>query len=207
MSFDASRIARLRSALDEDEALALLRRAIGAASVTGEEKAFAELLAEELNSLGASNVTLKEFAPGRPNVGAELRGEGGGPRLLLTGHTDTVHVRGWAERWAGTERADPFGGAVVDGEIWGRGAGDLKAGICTTLAAARLVRKAGLPLPARNHVRLRRRRGKRRARLGRQRGHEGVRRGGCARAPSRGPISRSMSSRRGSTSTPPRWGF
>ena len=45
------------------------------------------------------------------------------------------------ERWAGTERADPFGGAVVDGEIWGRGAGDLKAGICATLAAARLLRR------------------------------------------------------------------
>ena len=85
---------------------------------------------------------MKDFAPGRPNVWGRLRGEGGGPRLLLTGHTDTVHVRGWAERWAGTERADPFGGAVVDGEIWGRGSGDLKAGICATLAAARLVRDA-----------------------------------------------------------------
>ena len=147
MSFDVGRIERLREALDQGAALALLRRALAVPSVTGDEKAFAELLAEELRALGASNVVLKDFAPGRPNVCAQLRGKAGGPRLLLTGHTDTVHVRGWAEHWSGTERADPFGGAVVDGEIWGRGAGDLKAGICTTLMAARLVREAGLSLP------------------------------------------------------------
>ena len=147
MSFEAGRIERLRKAFDEGEALALLKRAVAVPSVTGAEKAFAELLAQELRLLGASDVTLKDFAPGRPNVSARLSGEGSGPRLLLTGHTDTVHVRGWTERWTGTERADPFGGAVVDGEIWGRGAGDLKAGICTTLMAARLVREAGLRLP------------------------------------------------------------
>jgi acetylornithine deacetylase len=55
-------------------------------------------------------------------------------------------VRGWAERWAATERESPYRGALVDGAIWGRGAGDLKAGICTTLSAARLLREAGLPL-------------------------------------------------------------
>jgi acetylornithine deacetylase len=147
VSFEAARIERLWTAFYEGEALALLKRAVAVPSVTGDEKAFAELLAQELRLLGASDVTLKDFAPGRPNVSARLCGDGGGARLLLTGHSDTVHVRGWAERWSGTERADPFGGAVVDGEIWGRGTGDLKAGICTTLAATRLVREAGFPLP------------------------------------------------------------
>jgi acetylornithine deacetylase len=147
MSFTPDRIGALRAALDENESITLLKRAIAAPSITGEEKGFAELLAGGLRALGAEGVTLKDFAPGRPNVWGGLKGEGGGPRLLLTGHTDTVHVRGWAERWAGTERADPFGGAVVNGEIWGRGSGDLKAGICTALAAARLARRAGLKLP------------------------------------------------------------
>jgi acetylornithine deacetylase len=147
MIVDATRVERLRKQLDDGEALKLLQRAIAVPSVTGDEKAFAELLARELRALGASDVALKDFAPGRPNVSARLRGEGRGPRLLLTGHTDTVHVCGWTERWTGTERADPFGGAVIDGEIWGRGSGDLKAGICTALMAARLVREAGLSLP------------------------------------------------------------
>jgi acetylornithine deacetylase len=55
-----------------------------------------------------------------------------------------VHVRGWAERWAGTARENPFAAAAVDGALWGRGVGDLKAGICTTLAAVRLLAAAGL---------------------------------------------------------------
>jgi acetylornithine deacetylase len=147
MSPTPQRVAALRAALDQTRALDLLKRAVGTPSVTGNERAFAELLADELRALGAEGVTIKDFAPGRPNVRGRLSGSGAGPRLLLTGHTDTVHVRGWAGRWAGTERADPFGGAIVDGEIWGRGTGDLKAGICTTLAAARLARDAGLKLP------------------------------------------------------------
>ena len=147
MSIEASLIARLKAALDADGALDLLRRAIGTPSVTGAEAAFAGMLAEELTALGAADVSLKDFAPGRPNVRGLLRGAAPGPRLLLTGHTDTVHVRGWSERWAGTTRENPFGGALVDGAIWGRGSGDLKAGICTTLSAARLLHAAGLPLP------------------------------------------------------------
>ncbi len=146
MTIEISLTERLKGVLDTEGALALLRRAIGTPSVTGAEAAFAGLLADELTALGAEQVILTEFAPGRPNVRGLLRGATSGPRLLLTGHTDTVHVRGWSEKWVGTERENPFGGALVDGAIWGRGSGDLKAGICTTIAAARLLRDAGVPL-------------------------------------------------------------
>lgn len=144
MKLDAALISRLRSALDADAAIGLLRRAVGTPSITGTEAAFARLLADELEALGAGEIALTDFAPGRPNARGLLRGAGEGPCLLLAGHTDTVHVRGWAERWAGTEREDPFGGAIVDGAIWGRGTGDLKAGICTTLSAVRLLAAAGI---------------------------------------------------------------
>jgi acetylornithine deacetylase len=63
---------------------------------------------------------------------------------LLIGHTDTVRTHGWEERWAGTARESPFSGAVVDGAVWGRGASDLKAGICMTLEAVRTLDRAGL---------------------------------------------------------------
>jgi acetylornithine deacetylase/succinyl-diaminopimelate desuccinylase-like protein len=41
------------------------------------------------------------------------------PTLLLMGHTDVVpvHEEGWRE--------DPFGGELIDGEVWGRGAVDM----------------------------------------------------------------------------------
>jgi acetylornithine deacetylase len=150
MQMDPTLVSRLWSFLNEDEALGLLQRFIGTPSVTGAEATFAHLLAAELRSLGAEQVTLVEFAPGRPNVRALLRGQqtGAGPCLLIIGHTDTVHVRGWSQHWAGTEREDPFAAPVVDGAVWGRGAGDLKAGIATTLAAVRLLAVAGLTPPA-----------------------------------------------------------
>lgn len=144
MTITRDLVAKLRPLLDREAALDLLRRAVGTPSITGTEAAFARLLVEELKYLGAEQISLTDFAPGRPNVRGVLRGSHGGSCLLLTGHTDTVHVRGWAERWAGTPRENPFAAATVDGAIWGRGVGDLKAGICTTLAAARLLAAAGL---------------------------------------------------------------
>lgn len=141
-------LGHIQRALDKDESLELLRRSIRTASVTGREARFAELLGEELKGIGACNVTLENFAPGRPNVWGERTGKAGAPTLLLWGHTDTVHVRGWREHWAGTEREDPFAAAEVDGAIWGRGASDLKAGICTILSAIRTLDRAGVEIDA-----------------------------------------------------------
>ena len=72
------------------------------------------------------------------------QGRSGADTLLLIGHTDTVHTRGWKERWAGSERESPFSGAVADGAVWGRGASDLKAGLCMTLEAVRTLDRAGI---------------------------------------------------------------
>jgi acetylornithine deacetylase len=148
MTIAPALFATLRSALDRDAAIDRLRRAVGTPSITGTEKAFAQMLGAELTALGAEDVRLVDFAEDRPNVHGLLPGAGGGPRLLLTGHTDTVHVRGWSERWAGTERESPFSGAIVDGAMWGRGTGDLKAGICTAIGAAELLKAAGIRAPA-----------------------------------------------------------
>ena len=75
-----------------------LRRFIGTPSVTGAEATFARLLADELGSLGAEQVTLVDFAPGRPNVRGLLRGQqrAAAQCLLIIGHTDN----GAAEIWA-----------------------------------------------------------------------------------------------------------
>ena len=132
--------------IDRERAIATLRMAIGRASVTGDEANFVEMLAETLSEVGISGVTVRDFLPGRPNVWGVRKGAGGGRCLLLIGHTDVVHVRGWRERWAGTEREDPFGAPLVDGEIWGRGAADLKAGIAMTIEALRALDRAGVTL-------------------------------------------------------------
>jgi acetylornithine deacetylase len=135
----------LEPSLAMPEAIALLQRVVACESVTGAEAGVARLLAQELHGLGAENVTMRDFAPGRPNVWGQRSG-GDGPHVLIVGHTDTVHARGWRERWAGTDRENPFGGAIIDGNLWGRGAADLKAGISTAIEAVRLLDRAGVPL-------------------------------------------------------------
>lgn len=147
MMKDASNLAsRLREVLDADDAVALLRGAIGRNSITGNEANFVAYLNEQMRARPLTAIETADFLPGRPNIWGERRGNGGGKRLLFIGHTDTVHVDGWAEHWAGTAHADPFAAPVIDGQIWGRGAGDLKAGICTALAALSLLDKAGIRL-------------------------------------------------------------
>jgi acetylornithine deacetylase/succinyl-diaminopimelate desuccinylase-like protein len=59
-------------------------------------------------------------APGRESLVARIEGsDPTAPSLLLMGHTDVVPVN--EGRW----REDPFGGELIDGEIWGRGAIDM----------------------------------------------------------------------------------
>ncbi|MBZ7922967.1 M20/M25/M40 family metallo-hydrolase [Ensifer adhaerens] len=139
-------VERLREALDKEAAIALFRGAIGRESITGNEANVVSYLAEAMQSLGLDGLTTAEFRPGRPNVWAERKGTGSGPRLLFIGHTDTVHVDGWREHWAGTEREDPFAAPIIDGAVWGRGSGDLKAGICSSLSALSLLDRAGVKL-------------------------------------------------------------
>jgi acetylornithine deacetylase len=123
--------------LDEGRALATLQAAVRHPSITGREASFAGYLASLLSELGMDAVIVEDFLPGRPNVIGIKRGSGGGRCLLLIGHTDVVHVRGWRERWAGDPREDPFGAAIVDGAVWGRGSADLKAGIAMAIEGLR----------------------------------------------------------------------
>jgi len=64
--------------------------------------------------------TIVESAPSRVNLVARLKGDGTHRPLLLSGHVDVVPVdrAGWSH--------DPFGGEVINGEVWGRGALDMK---------------------------------------------------------------------------------
>jgi len=58
--------------------------------------------------------------PDRPSLVARVEGrDPGAPTLLLMGHTDVVPANpdGW--------QRDPYGGELVDGEVWGRGAVDM----------------------------------------------------------------------------------
>ncbi|NRA22566.1 MAG: M20/M25/M40 family metallo-hydrolase [Oceanospirillaceae bacterium] len=131
--------------LDPERAIAMFKGAIACNSVTGNEASVVAFLKTQMQALNLDPKTA-DFLPDRPNLWGEFAGAGTGKRLLFIGHTDTVHVRGWSEHWAGDPREDPFAGTIIDGEIWGRGSGDLKAGITASLLAVELIKKAGIKL-------------------------------------------------------------
>ena len=132
--------------IDEDQVIELLKRAIQTPSITTDEKPMGELVFRELQDIGLDRLETFDFKPNRPDVWGVLRGTGGGPTLMLAGHYDTVPVTGWQERWQGTAKESPWSGVLDAGEIWGRGSGDMKAGVIGILSALRLIKKANIKL-------------------------------------------------------------
>jgi acetylornithine deacetylase/succinyl-diaminopimelate desuccinylase-like protein len=89
---------------------------------SGEEHRSADVVESYLTEGGPHGLEIVRFepTPGRRSLVATLPGtDPTAPSLLLLGHTDVVPVT--ASGW----RRDPFGGELVDGEVWGRGALDM----------------------------------------------------------------------------------
>jgi len=104
----------------------------------GNEIACAEYIASVLKREGIEP-TLTSSEPGRGNVTARLPG-GESPTLMLLGHTDVVAVE--PDKW----KHPPFSGALIDGEIWGRGALDMKDMVAAELMVFILLKREGVSL-------------------------------------------------------------
>lgn len=118
---------------------ALLR--LNTMSPPGNEKVAADYIAEVVRNAGIGNVQVLESAPNRANVVARLEAsKPTGRPILLMGHTDVVTVE--PERWD----HDPFGGDMIDGEIWGRGALDMKCQVAAELAVFLALKEQGIEL-------------------------------------------------------------
>ncbi|HEY3486382.1 MAG TPA: M20/M25/M40 family metallo-hydrolase, partial [Ilumatobacteraceae bacterium] len=86
---------------------------------SGEEVRNADVIEQVVNRPGVE-LERYEPTPGRVSIVAKLRAtDPTAPSLCLMGHTDVVPVS--ADGW----RHDPFGGELIDGEVWGRGAVDM----------------------------------------------------------------------------------
>src|SRR5262249_35960929 len=137
--------------LDAEGMIAFLQELVRAPSVYvpgvpgANEQRAARLVYQQLLAWGWQPAW-EEVAPGRPNVLADLIGSRGasGKLLLFEGHSDVV-TPGDVAAW----RHAPFGGEIVGGRLYGRGAADMKAGVAAMLFAARAIQLAGAPFGGR----------------------------------------------------------
>jgi len=108
---------------------------------SGGETAAATFCAEVLGGAGIE-AEVVELTPGRGSCFARLRADGPGtePPLILLSHLDVVPVD--VESWS----RDPFGGDLVDGVVWGRGAVDMKNMVAMELGVMAALHSSGIPL-------------------------------------------------------------
>lgn len=115
----------------------------------GNEKLGAEFLAAILRKNGIDAQILETVKPvlegpekneGRACVYARLKGTGKKKAIVLLNHIDVVPAE--AKDW----KHAPFGGEIHDGELWGRGALDMKGMGVIELMAMLLLKRSGVKL-------------------------------------------------------------
>ena len=139
--------------IDAARLLADLQAMIRIPSITGSEEAVAGWAAEALLELGLAVETIQPAVediradpawPGEEMPRSSLpvvigrAGRPGGRRIVLSGHLDVVPPGDLA-----TWTDDPWSGQVRDGNVYGRGACDMKGGVASILAAVRALAAAG----------------------------------------------------------------
>jgi acetylornithine deacetylase/succinyl-diaminopimelate desuccinylase-like protein len=114
----------------------------------GDVRAAAELFRKELESAGLTPKLITKGSPERVNLLVRLKGRDQSKKpLLLLNHFDVVPVD--EKAW----RIDPFGGIIKDGQIWGRGAMDMKGTGVMHLFALITLKRMGVT-PSRDIVML-----------------------------------------------------
>lgn len=133
------------------DTVALLRELVRAACVndgseaSGQEVRGVRVLQRffaEVSEFGSGRLDTQVFesAPGRASLVARVRGtDPTAPVLGLIGHLDVVPAT--PEKW----QRDPFGGDLIDGEVWGRGTVDMLYLTAAFAAITREIASAATP--------------------------------------------------------------
>jgi acetylornithine deacetylase/succinyl-diaminopimelate desuccinylase-like protein len=113
-----------------DEVTSVLQALIRLDTVNppGNETRAAEYLRGYLERSGVAT-ELYARVPERASLVARISGRGEGPSLLFLSHTDTVLAD--ASEW----QVDPWSGDLRDGQVWGRGALDMKGQVAASAVA------------------------------------------------------------------------
>ena len=113
-----------------DRSIAFLRDLLRIPSPNppGDTRAAANFLQKALSDAGLEPRVFSPH-PEMPNIVAGFEGGHAGRHLVLNGHIDVFPVA--AHEWT----RDPWGGEIVDGRIYGRGACDMKCGLASITLA------------------------------------------------------------------------
>lgn len=126
------RAAASGSAADQDP-LDLLKRMIKIDTQNygkgGNTRPFAEMLKAVWDRAGVPAEIIPTPQPNNVHLIARIKGTTSAPPLLMLGHSDVVPVE--RAKW----KVDPFGAVVKDGQIYGRGALDMKGMDSATISA------------------------------------------------------------------------
>lgn len=123
---------------NREEALQCLSEIVQTPSVTGDELAVSKVFTRWIEKAG---LEVKQYAEaeGRPNLLAEWRGSRPGKRFVFNGHMDVFPPD--------AKNPGPFGpwaGKIAeDGNLYGRGAADMKGGDCGALMAVSFLKRMG----------------------------------------------------------------
>jgi acetylornithine deacetylase len=104
----------------------------------GGEAEISMFLDQTFKEIGFDNVQTQDSdIAGAHNTIGLIKGAGGGASLLFNGHTDTVPA---------STMPDPFSAKIVDGNLFGRGATDMKGGLASMITACRCLIEAKVAL-------------------------------------------------------------
>ena len=113
----------------------LTSRLVQVESIRGNEEAVCRLARDEMESLGFDGVWIDKAGNA---VGTIAGTDSSAPRVLIDCHLDTVEP-GAADGWTHS----PYGGEIVAGRVYGRGAADMKGAMAAAILAATSLRAGG----------------------------------------------------------------
>ena len=122
----------------DSDMIAFAQKLIQTPSLPGDEKQVADLVLLEMKRLGYDDAWIDAAG----NAVGLVRGASSRQSVLFNAHMDHVSV-GEETAWA----HPPYSGALVDDEVWGRGAVDLKGSLAAMVYGVGALKREGLVPP------------------------------------------------------------
>ncbi len=123
------------NASEKEAVTSLCSKLIQQPSLSGEEDKVVAVLADYMRQNGFDDIHVDRYG----SIIGAIKGKRPGPKVLYDGHIDTVPVPD-PSAW----KQEPFGGKLIDGRIYGRGASDMKGAVAAmAVAAAKVATETG----------------------------------------------------------------